>query len=69
MKTNQLPIGQMKAKAIAKCTICCCSIKRNISEFVYENTPEAIEKAKAIITQKAKAEYTCRICKSIKRMA
>lgn len=58
-------IGLIKAKSTAYCTVCGCSTRRNLVAYVYENTPEQIEKAKAEISAKATKEYTCKICKSI----
>ena len=58
-------IGQLKTTVKVYCEICGCSSTRNISENVYENTKEAIEKAKGTIIEKAAKKYTCRICKSI----
>lgn len=65
MTTTERPIGQLKSKAKVYCTVCGESHTRNLKAYVYENTPEAIEKAKAELTAKAKKEYTCRICKKI----
>lgn len=65
MTTKTAPIGQLKSKTTICCTICGFSHKRNFKINVYENTPEAIEKAKAKLTKKATKEYTCRICKTI----
>jgi hypothetical protein len=65
--TTSTPIGQLKAKAKAYCTICGCSTSRNLIANVYENTPTAIQKAKEEIKQKSSKKYTCRICKSIEQ--
>lgn len=67
MTTTIAAIGQLKAKSTAYCTVCGCSNHRVITANVYENTPEAIEKAKTEIKEKAAKIYTCRICKSIER--
>lgn len=67
MTTTARPIGQLKSKTTVYCTVCGESHTRNLKAYVYENTPEEIEKAKAELTAKAKKEYTCRICKTIKR--
>ena len=65
MKNTTTAIGQLKSKVTVYCTVCGDSHRRNLKVNVYENTPEAIEKAKAELTAKAKKEYTCRICKTI----
>lgn len=65
MTNTARPIGQLKSKATVYCTVCGESHTRNLKAYVYENTPEVIEKAKAEITAKAKKKYTCRICKTI----
>lgn len=60
-----IAIGQLKTKSTANCTICTSSISRNLVVNVYENSPEAIQKAKTELTLKANKPYTCNICKSI----
>jgi len=59
------PIGQLKSKVTAYCTICGCDHRRSLKANVYENTPEKIEEAKSELRVKAAKVYTCRICKSI----
>lgn len=58
-------IGQFKAKKTVYCTICSDSLSRNLVVNVFQNTHEAIEKAKIELTVKSNKPYTCRICKSI----
>ena len=65
--TTSRPIGQLKSKVKVYCETCGCSSRRNLSENIYENTPEKIQEAKEKIKVKANKEYTCRICKSIKK--
>jgi hypothetical protein len=65
MTTTEIPIGQLKIKITVYCSVCGESHIRNLKSYVYENTPEEIEKLKAELTAKAKKEYTCRICKTI----
>lgn len=65
MTTTARPIGQLKSKATVYCTVCGQSHTRSLKVNVYDRTPETIEKAKAELTEKAKKEYTCRICKTI----
>ena len=65
MTASKTAIGQLKSKVTKHCTTCGCSTRRNLVAYVYENTPEQIEKAKAEISAKAAKEYTCKICKSI----
>ena len=67
MTTTKIAIGQLKSKVTKHCTICGCSTRRRLTANVYENTPTEIERAKQEIKEKAAKEYTCRICKSIKK--
>jgi len=67
MTTTKKAIGQLKSKVTKHCTICGCSTKRNLTAYVYENTPEEIERAKKEINEKAAKKYTCGICKSIEK--
>jgi len=64
---NQRPIGQLKSKVTVYCETCGCSSKRNLKEFVYENTPKNIKEAKDKLKVKSEKKYSCRICKSIKK--
>ena len=61
------PIGQIKTSITVYCEICGESRKRKLSSYVYENTPEEIEKIKSDIKVRAAKKYTCNICKSILR--
>lgn len=65
--TTATPIGQLKTKATAYCTICGCANHRNLSVNIYTRDAGEIEKAKAEIISKAAKSYTCRICASIKK--
>jgi len=67
MTTTARPLGQLKSKVTKHCTVCGCSTRRNITEYVYSKSPEAIQEAKNKIQAKANKEYTCRVCKSIKK--
>ena len=67
MKNKSIAIGQVKAKSTAYCTLCGCVNRRTITANVYESTPEATERAKLEIKEKAAKVYTCRICKSIEK--
>jgi hypothetical protein len=58
-------IGQLKAKKTVNCTVCTMSLTRNMKIYVYENSPEAIEKAKKELTLKLNKDYTCKVCASI----
>lgn len=65
--SNRRPIGVVKGTSTVYCTICTCSRRRKIEVLVYENTQTAKEEAIKEFKKKAAKEYTCRICKSIKR--
>ncbi len=65
MKNTKTAIGQLKGKVTVYCSLCGDSHRRSLKVDIYENTPEAIEKAKAELTAKGNKEYTCRVCKNI----
>lgn len=67
MTTTKLAIGQLKSKVTKHCTICSCSTRRTLTAYVYQNTPEEIERAKKEIIEKSAKKYTCRVCKSVER--
>lgn len=64
---SKRPIGALRGKVTVNCTICGCSRKRKIEAFVYENTAEGKAEATKEYRDKSSKEYTCRVCKSIKR--
>jgi hypothetical protein len=63
--TTTTPIGQLKGKVTVYCSFCGGSHRRSLKVNIYENTQEAIEKAKSELTEKGNKKYTCRVCKSI----
>jgi len=65
-RRNELnPIGQLKLKAKVYCEICGCSYTRNLKGNVFEDTKEETERVKKKLAEKACAEYTCKVCKTI----
>lgn len=63
MTTATNPIGLLKSKKTVYCSVCSSSYTRKSQEFIYSK--EEVEDAKAKLTLKLNAEYTCKVCKSI----
>ena len=58
-------IAHLKTKAVKYCELCGQKHVRTLSIAMYEGTVEEIQSAKAILIERAKKPYTCRICESI----